>query len=270
MPATSTAKHPRLPFTMTFTEDGHTYIDNEASDYISTTTLVGKFFAEFDAPAKALEMADGDALQAAVTLATWKLNCDTACDYGTRVHEYAEACILGTPLEKPASEKERVAFGCVERALSGIIKHYEIVSVEAIVFDPVYRIAGSIDLRARHRATGRLATLDWKTNKKLDLTPRYPGNAHPPISHIPDCNGNHYRLQLAIYEQLLRGAYYIDPDEPVDNAIIYIPPFNSTPQWVPLQPAQPEALAMISAWDQAFSTAANITAGVTVAQFLSK
>jgi len=39
---------------------------------------------------------------------------------------------------------------------------------------------------------------------------------------------------------------------------------------VPLANAQPEALAMISAWDKAFSTAANITAGVTVAEFLDK
>jgi len=144
MPSTTTAKHPRLPFSITFTEEGHTYIDNENSDYLSTTTLVGKFFPEFDAPAKAEEIAARENRLAMDILTEWNRSCAESCAYGTRVHEYAEACILGLPTHKHANEKERHAFIAVDTALVGIRKHYEIVSVEAIVFDPVYRIAGSI------------------------------------------------------------------------------------------------------------------------------
>jgi len=270
MPATSTAKHPKLPFTITFTEEGHTYVDNESSDYLSTTTLVGKFFPEFDELYHSDRIAKRHGRDQSDILAMWHAKADAANLYGTHVHEHAESSILGTPLAKATSEKERVAFAAVDTALVGIHKHYEIISVEAIVFDPVYRVSGSIDLRARHRKSGRLATLDWKTNEKLDLTTPYKHTAHPPIAHIPDCNGNHYRLQLAIYEQIMRGAYYIAEDEPIDNAIIYIPPMQSNPVWVPLKPAQPEALAMIKAWYDAFFTVKNIERGTSVADFLAK
>lgn len=264
------AKHRVLPFEIQFIEenDRHDYIDNEGSDYISVTTLIHRFFPAFDAPAAAARVAARENVPVADILASWDKKRDESCAYGTLVHNYAEACVKRDTPPKPISGHTLMAYDAVNEALRMISAHYDILGAEKIVFDPVYRVAGTIDLPLRHRATGRLCIADWKTNQAIDMTPRFSGMGLPPIAHIPDCNGNHYRLQFALYAEIMRGSGYVPPETEFSNAIIYIPPMTGKAVWIPVPDAPEEARAILNAWESDFFTVANLQAGRTVADFL--
>ena len=272
MPSTSTAKHPALPWSITFTdsETEHSYIDQEGRDYISVTTLVHRFFPEFNAKEAAGRISKRESRVVEDILAEWKLGCDIACAYGTKVHNYAENLKEGRKLPVASNPKEAIAFKSVENALRGIEKHYEILGTECIVFDPLYRVSGTIDLPCRHRETGRMAILDYKTNKSIHLVPRYGQYGHKPIAHIGDCNGNHYRLQFATYAQIMRDSGYVPEDTGFDNAAIYIAPGSEQPVWIPFSDAQKEATDMINAWFKQFDTVENQKYKVSVAEFMAR
>ena len=54
--------------------------------------------------------------------------------------------------------------GYVDAALRAIEElELEVVGIEQRLFHPVYRYAGTADLRAIHRPTSRLWKIDWKT-----------------------------------------------------------------------------------------------------------
>lgn len=252
MPQTKTVAHPVLPWSITFTEEDHSYIDIDGSAYASGTGLVSVFFPQFDTDYHAARIATRDGTTPDQVKAAWEQKAKAACDYGTRVHEHAENLILGRSTATPATEKERIAFEAVDKALVGIRQHFDIIGCEQIIFAPCLHLAGTIDLPVRHKRTGRLGILDWKTNEGLDLSPRFNQTGLPPIRHIGDCNGNHYRLQFAVYAQIMRIGQYVALDEPFDNAVIYIPPMSPNPAWVPMQDAQQEANDMIVAWESAY------------------
>jgi hypothetical protein len=252
MPNNQTATHPKTGWSITFTESDHSYIDDQGSRYASGTGLVSVFFPQFDTRYHATRIAAREKRAVESVIAQWEAKAKEAGDYGTTVHGYAESLILGRSSTKPATEKERVAFSAVDRALVGIRQHYDIIGCEQIIFAPCLHLAGTIDLPVRRKIDGRYGILDWKTNEAIDLTPRFNQTALPPIQHIPDCNGNHYRLQFAIYAQIMRIGQYVDLDEPFDNGIIYIPPMSPNPAWIPMADAKPEADAMIRCWESAY------------------
>ena len=268
MTNTKKAKHPTLPCSITFTNDDHRYVDELGLDYISVTTLVSRFFPTFDERGTAGRIAQRDNRDIMDVLQEWKLNRDTACAYGTKVHLFAENLIKGESLPAPENEKERIAFKSVENALRGLSKHYEILGTEKVVFDPLYRVSGTIDLPCRHRATGRLAIVDWKPNKSIDLIPRFSQRGRKPIEHIGDCNGNHYMLQFSTYSEIMRGSGYVDQDEPFDNAAVWIQPMNPNPVWIPMRDARKEASDMIALWHRQFDSVENCKYKVTVADYL--
>jgi len=68
-------------------------------------------------------------------------------------------------------------------------------------------LAGSIDFVAED-TNGNLVLFDWKRTKGL---PDKYDNSYkrmlPPLQHIRDCSGWHYRLQLSCYRYLLEKYY---------------------------------------------------------------
>ena len=68
-------------------------------------------------------------------------------------------------------------------------------------------IAGSIDFVAK-AADGTFMIVDWKRCKQLKTKYTNPFSGMlPPLSHLPDCAGQHYRLQLNCYRFLLQKYY---------------------------------------------------------------
>lgn len=237
-----TAKHPALPFEITFDEPTHTYTDNEKTVYTSVTTFSASYFPKFDAKAAAARIAARDNRLEMDILAEWDAKRDAAGIYGTRVHEYAEAIIDGTTPHKPETDRERSAFRCVDKALVSLAKLYEFLGTEKIVFDPLYALSGTIDLPARNKKTGALAILDWKTCETISGD-NWGRMALPPIAHFLDSKQVKYQMQLSSYAWLLTagGSGYFPEDTPVETALIHIPHHETDPVWMPFG-YEPEAV----------------------------
>ena len=69
------------------------------------------------------------------------------------------------------------------------------------------RLAGSIDFVAQDQA-GNLVLFDWKrTAKIVEKFDNKWRSMFTPLSHLPDCSGVHYRLQLNMYKLILEKYY---------------------------------------------------------------
>lgn len=67
---------------------------------------------------------------------------------------------------------------------------------EWVVFAEEENIAGSIDFCAMDEA-GNLALIDWERSSSLKTKYTSIHSTHPPLQHLPDCAGIHYRRQLS-------------------------------------------------------------------------
>jgi len=241
-----TVKHPCRGLSISFDPASHTYADSDGRRYTSGTGLVRQYFYPFNAPDAAERIASRDGTNAPDVLAEWESKAATSSAFGTRIHEYAESLIIGTTPPPPESDNERRARRIVDKALVGIERHYEILGAEQIVFDPLYLIAGTIDLPARNRETGALAILDWKTCESITLD-SYGRQALTPIAHVPDSKVHHYALQLSAYAWILAepSRTYPSAGEPVELAMIHIPHIGEDPIWRPVDYMRDEVDAMI-------------------------
>ena len=247
-----TTTHPTLDITVTFDPTPHTYTDDQGARYISVTTLAGAAFPGFDADAAAARVGARDNIPPADLIAAWRAKGDAAAEYGTRVHAYAEALILGEPAPAPTDHRDRRAFRIVDKALAAINHTHDLYPPEQIVFEPIHQIAGTIDLPARNRETGALAIMDWKTCEAIP-TAAYNRTALPPIAHVPDSKTMHYALQLSLYAWMLTAPGYTQyptEGEPVELALIHVPHSGVDPIWRPVPYLQREAQAVVDArWE---------------------
>jgi hypothetical protein len=237
-----TERHPTLEHIISFDPVPHTYTDNFGTRYESVTSLVKRFFPPFDEQAAAARIAAKTNRLEMDILREWHTKRDDASGYGTRVHEYAEAQILARSQSSdvvsppvPENERERRAFGIVDKAIDGLAKKYEFYVPEQIVFDPLYQLAGMIDLPARNLKTGALAILDWKTCESI-TSDSYGKTALPPIEHVPDSKLAKYQMQLSVYAWLLTSPYsaYSSRGYGVELALIHIPQIGFDPVWRPV------------------------------------
>lgn len=230
MPTSTTTRHPSQNITLTFTEQDHRYVDDRGTVYTSVTTLIHQYAQPFDGPTTAARMEAQGKGPAADLLAAWDAKRDHACDYGTRVHETAEAILQGrTPPHTPSSEKERIAFAAVwEFCHNKILPRFDILGCEIMVFHPDWYIAGTIDLALREKSTGRKFIADWKTNERISEQGFNSQTMLPPVSHIQDANLNHYGIQLATYQHILTLGGWADPATPFERSIFYVEPNNPT------------------------------------------
>jgi len=249
-------KHPVLPVTLTYDPVPHTYTDDAGILYESVTTLVKRAFPPFDAQAAAERVAARENRLALDVLAEWKAKGDAAAAAGTLVHAYAESLVLGTPaLDIPdnlppwARQYARHAFKAVDTALCALRDSYELLPPEQIVFDPLFEVAGTIDLPARNRKTGALAILDWKTCESI-TDDAYWHTALPPIAHIRASKLAHYTLQLSIYAWMLTDPIYSaypSAGEPAELALIHLPHDAHDPVWMPVPYRSRETCVLMTA-----------------------
>ena len=75
------------------------------------------------------------------------------------------------------------------------------------IFGEPEQLAGSVDL-VLQASDGSLVIVDWK--RTAHLSGKYQNayqNLKEPLSHLPDCAGIHYRLQLNCYRYLIQKYY---------------------------------------------------------------
>jgi len=179
----------------------HTYT-RKGNNYISVTTLIHEFTAEFDRDGVSKKISDRDGISQEELLTLWDIKRDFACVLGTEFHLYVETYLRDRrKIETITGIEGRLdEFHRFWDKYSGIL---EIVENELILFDDKSQVAGAIDCLARNKKNGKYIILDWKTNKEIKDSNQWQTMNHP-FEHLDDCNFNHYSLQLAVYKEILQ------------------------------------------------------------------
>ncbi len=212
------ATHPS-GLTVTFYEDNHTYIIDQAYKYKlleSATTFISKFFPKFETDNVAKKCA-GKGKYKGMTVdeikQAWADEALRGSTEGTNTHMFAECLSNGdlNALPEPQSERESKLFDQVAVAILMLEEKFIFIEAEKIVFSPELGLAGTIDLLMFDPAKNHLIILDWKQNKKIDSSNSWE-SAMVPIKTWDACDLNKYKLQLNLYEFILRREDYFGFD----------------------------------------------------------
>lgn len=204
---------------ITFNEEAHTYEANERT-LISVTTFIENFFP-FDAEKVSKEYAKKNDLNQADVLAQWKKKGDDASAFGDVVHLYAERLFREKDLPTTDDLRMQKYFNIVNKTVVKLLKRFDFIDAEMIVFSESLGMAGTIDLLMRDRANGDVVIFDWKTNEEIKKENPWQ-NALAPISHLMDCNWNQYQLQLNLYWRILYQEGYFPFNTHYRMALIHL------------------------------------------------
>jgi ATP-dependent exoDNAse (exonuclease V) beta subunit len=214
------AEHPSGEI-ITFTEEDHKYVDSKGQVYTSVTSLIHNHFPVFDTDGVAKKYAAKRGLNPEDVKRDWKENADKASEYGTRVHLFAEALLVGHTPPEPSDEQDEKSFKVVREFIEKeFMSKYTFIASEKIIFSPKYKISGTIDLLAKDRQ-GNLFVLDWKTNKEIKFGSSY-GSGLGFLSHLDDCNFSHYSIQLNMYRRLLHEEGYFRGALSASMALLFV------------------------------------------------
>ena len=194
-----------------FYPENHIYtIDNIPVP--SASTIISKFFPEFDAYGKASTLSPNNPLYGLPVeeiVQTWRQRGIDAANLGTHLHEQIEKYYLEQPYEE--TEEFNLFKDFVKEHPD--IKPYR---SEWKIFDDKYNIAGTIDLICKNGNGYEI--YDWKRSKKVvDTYSGKPitfdkwGNCGVgSLSDIDDTSYNKYCLQQSLYRYILENNYNIN------------------------------------------------------------
>jgi len=176
----------------------------------SVTQLLNKYYQPFDSDFHAQRISKKEGKTKQEILGLWEEKKNVACDFGTKIHEYAEKFILKQPLPKADSPREQAYFNQVHEYF---MDHHKLslVSTEIKLGLPAYRLAGTADLILKSE-DGKVFLYDWKTSKEIVQDNRYKKYLLPPFNYLPDNNFIKYSLQLSMYKLLLGLVYGLKID----------------------------------------------------------
>lgn len=199
-----------------FTAHDHKYTslkEEDKQDWLSATTFIGQFKQPFEADKIAEKSAKNKkskwfGMTPEEIKAAWKAEANRATTLGTWYHNCREQdiCALETmerwghtvPVFKPI-EKDGVKFSPNQKLTDGIYP-------EHMVYLKSAGICGQSDLV--EVINGEVHITDYKTNKEIKVEgfTNWEGivtKMMPPVSHLDDCNLNHYALQLSLYMYII-------------------------------------------------------------------
>lgn len=199
-----------------FTSEDHKYTSikkEDEKDWISVTSFIGQFKQPFDTDAIAIKSSKNrrgkwfgmspDAIKEA-----WKNEANRATTLGTWYHNCRESdiCALETmerhnntiPVFKP-TEIEGVKYSPDQKLKDGVYP-------EHMVYLKSAGLCGQSDLV--EVVDGQVHITDYKTNKEIKVEgfTNWEGKTQKmtsPVSHLDDCNLNHYTLQLSLYMYII-------------------------------------------------------------------
>ena len=200
-----------------FNAEEHSYksIDGaEGINWTSVTTLISSLKKPFDAKAVAARVSKNKrskwyGIEPKIIEQIWQNESDRAIGLGTFYHNQREAdlCSLASieregitvPVISPSGEHEGIRFAPSQKLDPGVYP-------EHMVYLKSTGICGQSDLV--EVVNGKVNIIDYKTNKeiKTEAFTNWEGITEKmldPISHLDDCNFNHYALQLSIYMYII-------------------------------------------------------------------
>jgi len=189
-------------------KDAHEYNLLTQSDlaFTSVTTFVDQFFEGFDSEKIATNLVETNPRYAGRTVESLIAEWAAAGEHGTQVHDEIDNWIKNgiEPIETKAINGKKW------------LQNYKLKSdinvlSEVIVYSTELKIAGTVDILALDKTTGRYELIDWKTSKKIEtVSYGYKMGTSRTTDAVMDCNFNHYALQLSLYRYLLENYYDID------------------------------------------------------------
>lgn len=176
-----------------FDEKLHKYTNTRGVEYISVTTLIGKYKPKFDVEKMSALVAQKEGLTQQFVKDVWEETKNIACDRGTTIHKIMENWLL----DKQQEPNEYIE--SIER-----IWHPNKLKItpEKLLWSDIYQIAGTTDVCEDH--TDYFNLYDYKTNKayRFNTNSRYNEYMLYPLNHMPVCEFTTYSLQLSLYAYL--------------------------------------------------------------------
>lgn len=196
-----------------FKEEGHVYwIDGDSENTMSSTTLIHKFFSEFNSSFAIKRILSSKRHQTDESyryykmskeqiLDMWKTNANKAAEIGTYNHLQLE--LYYNKLKYDNTIPELPMFF---NFINSLDPNWEPFRTEMLVFHPILRVTGSVDMIYRDKTDGKLILADWKFCKQITKS-KSNGTGVGKLSHLPNSNYYHYSLQLNLYKRILEECY---------------------------------------------------------------
>jgi hypothetical protein len=196
-----------------FTAHDHKYVSNDDINWLSVTSFIGNFKQPFNADAVAKKCSTSKkskwyGMTPEEIKEAWKAEANRATTLGTWYHNQREAdlCEIGDmerhgftiPVFKPI-EIDGIKHSPEQKLKDGVYP-------EHMVYLRSAGICGQSDLV--EVVNGQVHITDYKTNKEIKVEgfTNWEGVTQkmaPPVSHLDDCNLNHYALQLSMYMYII-------------------------------------------------------------------
>lgn len=199
-----------------FKEEGHVYesIDpNENITWTSVTSLVGRFKPPFDADAQSVKSSKNKkskwfGMDPREIRDIWFKEGKRATDLGTYYHNQREADLMSfetinrdgfdLPIIPPKIQDD-IKYAPDQKLIPGVYP-------EHFVYLKSAEICGQADYV--DVVNGVVNILDYKTNKQIKVNgyATWDGivsTLNGPVSHLEDCNLQHYTLQMSIYMYII-------------------------------------------------------------------
>jgi hypothetical protein len=199
-----------------FRPDKHEYIslDNPDLKWTSVTSFISKFKQPFDADTIARKVCKSKkskwyGMSVEDILKAWKAESDRATTLGTWYHNQREAdlCSLSTinregmdvSIFSPLLDNDGSKTAPDQKLTEGIYP-------EHMVFLKSVGLCGQSDYV--EVVNKKVNIIDYKTNKEIkkESFKSFDGRSQKmsaPVSHLDDCNFNHYALQLSLYMYMI-------------------------------------------------------------------
>jgi len=199
---------------LTFLEKGHKYESSDDIHWTGVTSFIHKFKSEFDKKnvankCSARKKSKWYGLDPQVIMNIWEGETKRAIDLGNWYHDQRERDIL----DFDTIEREGVILPIIKPIIEDGIKHApkqklsDGVYPEHFVYLKSAGLCGQADLV--EIVNGKINITDYKTNKEIKEKSfvNWEGissKMYRPVSHLDDCNLNHYNLQLSIYAYIIK------------------------------------------------------------------
>lgn len=199
-----------------FKEDGHLYksLGDENIDWLSVTSFIGMFKPKFDSKEAAQKASKNKkskwfGMTPAQITEAWESESQRAIKLGNWYHGQREADLL----ECETIERDGSQLPIIRPIIDGELKLApdqrlsDGIYPEHLVYLKSVGLCGQADLVEVVNNT--LNITDYKTNKEIKEKgfTNWEGvtqKMYHPVSHLDDCNLNHYNLQLSIYAYIIK------------------------------------------------------------------
>ena len=203
---------------LTFDEASHIYAPqhnpNGGADYISVTTLIGRFFP-FDTETLIAQKVRKEHRPEDEIRAELEHIQQDASGRGTELHAAIEHFLKGEPSE-PYNAPEWDYFLQFHKDI--LLPYLDYVDAERMISLPDYGVAGTVDALFRRKRDGAYIMVDWKRSRQLIIgdgkIKKYGiGRGLSIMGHLDDSSYYHYELQQSFYKYILEKQYGIHVEE---------------------------------------------------------